>query len=87
MKLNVKAFALTSGILWGFCLLFTAWWVMIFEGATGDLLAIGHIYRGFNVSPLGSVIGLIWGFVDGLIGGAIFAWLYNLLSGGAKKPE
>jgi hypothetical protein len=28
---------------------------------------------------LGSVIGLIWALVDGLIGGAILAWLYNRL--------
>jgi hypothetical protein len=27
-----------------------------------------------------SFIGFIWAFVDGLIGGAIFAWLYNLIS-------
>jgi membrane associated rhomboid family serine protease len=25
------------------------------------------------------VIGLVWASVDGLIGGAIFAWLYNLI--------
>jgi len=24
-------------------------------------------------------VGLVWGFVDGAIGGAIFAWLYNTL--------
>jgi hypothetical protein len=31
------------------------------------------------MSPLGSVIGLLWGLVDGFIGGLVFAWLYNLL--------
>ena len=80
MRLNVKAFALTCGLVWGFGLFCIAWWVMIFEGATGDLLLIGHVYRGFNISPLGSVFGLVWGLVDGLIGGAIFAWLYNVIT-------
>jgi len=37
------------------------------------------------MSPLGSLIGLVWGFVDGLIGGAIFAWLYNLLAARFSK--
>jgi hypothetical protein len=38
------------------------------------------VYRGYSITPLGSVVGLIWGFVDGLIGGAIFAWLYNIIA-------
>ena len=80
MKLNVKAFALACGLMWGFGVFFLAWWVMMFEGATGEVPFLGHLYRGFNISPLGSVIGLVWAFFDGLIGGAIFAWLYNLLS-------
>jgi hypothetical protein len=79
MKLDVKAFALTCGLIWGFGLLFITWWIMLFEGATGDLLAIGHVYRGFNISPIGSIFGLVWGLVDGMIGGAIFAWLYNFI--------
>jgi hypothetical protein len=87
MKLNVKAFALTSGLIWGFGLLFITWWIIVFEGSTGDLLAIGHVYRGFNVSPWGSVIGLLWGFFDGLVGGAIFAWLYNFILSRVKKQE
>jgi len=40
---------------------------------------LGRVYRGYAVTPLGSLIGMIWAFVDGLIGGAIFAWLYNLI--------
>jgi hypothetical protein len=85
MTLNVKSFALTCGLFWGFCILLVTWWIMLFEGATGDLLVIGHVYRGFNVSPLGSIIGLIWGFFDGLVGGAIFAGIYNFLTGRMKK--
>jgi uncharacterized membrane protein len=79
MKLNVKAFALTSGILWGAGLFFLTWWLIAFEGATGDPTLIGRLYRGYNISALGSVIGLVWAFFDALIGGAVFAWLYNKL--------
>jgi hypothetical protein len=80
MKLNVKAFALTCGTLWGFGIFLLTWWIIAFEGATGDPTLIGRLYRGFTISPTGSFLGLIWAFVDGLIGGAIFAWLYNQLS-------
>ncbi len=38
-----------------------------------------HGVRG-AVTPQGSAIGLAWGFVDALIAGAIFAWLYNLIA-------
>ena len=84
MKLNVKAFALTCGLFWGFALLFITWWIILFEGSTYQVSFIGRVYRGYNISFIGSLFGLVWGFFDGLIGGAIFAWLYNLLSGKLK---
>lgn len=80
MKLNIKAFSLSIGLLWGFGLFFITWWLILLEGASGDVTIIGRVYRGFNISPIGSVIGFLWGFVDGIIGGAVLAWLYNTLS-------
>jgi hypothetical protein len=46
---------------------------------------IGRLYRGYTISPAGSLIGLIWAFADGLLGGLILAWLYNLLAGKLTK--
>ena len=80
MKLDVKAFAVACGLLWGLGLFVMTWWIMAFEGATGDPTFIGRLYRGYAISPAGSFIGLVWALVDGLVGGAIFAWLYNFLS-------
>jgi hypothetical protein len=80
MKLNIKAFAVTCALMWGLGVFCLAWWIMLFEGATGEVPFLGHLYRGFNISPLGSVIGLVWAFFDALVGGAIFAWLYNFLT-------
>ena len=77
MKLNVKALALTSSVLWGLSLFILTWWIILFDGATGEATIIGRVYRGYCISPVGSLIGLLWGLVDGLIGGAIFAWVYN----------
>ncbi|MBU2646742.1 bacteriophage holin [bacterium] len=81
MKLNIKAFSLACGIIWGLGLFVLTWWIIAFEGSTGDPTLIGHLYRGYTVSPMGSLIGLSWGFVDGLVGGLVFAWLYNSLAG------
>lgn len=39
----------------------------------------GQFYLGFGPTLGGSVIGAVWGFLDGFVGGALFAWLYNLL--------
>lgn len=81
MKLNVKAFALTCGIFWAVSVFVLTWWLIVLYGASGARTLLGLIYIGYHVSPIGSIIGLIYGFFDGLIGGAIFAWLYNLMSG------
>lgn len=81
MKLNIKAFALAAGLCWGLGLFAFTWWIIAFEGATGETTMIGRLYRGYSISPSGSLIGLLWAFFDGGIGGAIFAWLYNFLSG------
>ena len=81
MKLNMKAFALTCGVIWGFGLFFLTWWIIAFEGSTGEPALIGRLYRGYSISPAGSIIGLVWALFDGMIFGVIFAWLYNLISG------
>jgi len=80
MRLDVKAFALTCGILWGLGLFVLTWWLIAFEGATGETTLIGRLHRGYTITPAGSLIGLAWAFFDGLIGGALFAWLYNLMA-------
>jgi hypothetical protein len=87
MKLNIKAFALTCGLIWGFGVFALAWWTMAFEGPTGEVTIIGKIYRGFSITPLGSLIGLAWALADGFIGGLVFAWLYNVISGRWGNPN
>jgi len=80
MKLNPKAFGLAAGIIWGINWFFLTWWMILFEGITHDVTLIGRWYRGYTVSPLGSLVGLVWGFVDGFLIGLMVAWLYNKLA-------
>ena len=87
MKLNIKAFALTCGLIWGLSLFILTWWIIAFDGITGELTFLGRFYRGYSITPVGSVIGLIWATIDGGIGGAIFAWLYNLIVARTSSSE
>lgn len=86
MRLDVRAFGLTCGLLWGLGVFLLAWWVMAFDGITHEATPLGRVYRGFSLSPAGSLVGLAWGFADGLLGGLLFAWLYNRLSGRLTRP-
>ena len=80
MKLNVKAFALAGGITWGL-LIFLLTYFFLLMGYPGNTLAdIGAVYLGYSVTWYGAFIGLVYGFVDGLLIGAFFAWLYNKFS-------
>ena len=77
MKINTKALAISAGITWGLAIfLLTVWFLVM--GYNGNLLAkLGSIYIGYSVSWTGAFVGLIYGFVDGLIGGALLGYLYN----------
>jgi len=77
MKLNVKALALASGLLWGGTVCVATLW-LIALGHDGALIRqLDHFYLGYSFSVVGAFVGLAYGFVDGAIGGALLAWLYN----------
>ena len=78
--LSIRSVALTLGIIGGASMFLLAWWLIIIGNAEGPTTLLEWMYIGYSFTPLGSVIGAIWGFVDFGIGGAIFAWLYNLIN-------
>ena len=81
MKLDPEAFGLTCGLMWGLGLFSLTWWIMAFDGSSEEPNGLSKLYRGYTITPRGSVLGLVWGFFDALIGGACLAWLYNWLVG------
>ena len=85
MRFDVKALAITCGVLWGLALFTLTWWIIAFDGATGEATLLGRVYRGYSITPLGSVVGLVWGLVDGFICGAIFGWAYNFVAGHVSR--
>jgi hypothetical protein len=80
MKLNVKGFAFAGGIL---CALWVAWSVVLSITGIGQVPFdfIDQMYLGWLTPTIGgAVLGAAFGFVDGFVAGAIFAWLYNLIA-------
>ena len=80
MKFNIRALALASAILWGGCVLLVGVANLICAGYGQHFLEmLSSFYPGYHAtrSIAEVVIGTIYGTVDGLIGGAVFAWLYN----------
>jgi hypothetical protein len=77
MQLRPKALALTCGVLWGGCLAFLAFIAMSFDYGTPLLDLLSTVYRGTSPTVPGMVAGFLWGFVDGVICGFLFAKLYN----------
>ena len=78
-KLQPVPLGLAFGILWGisaFVLGLTA----IGGWGSGIVAGLGTFYIGYGPSLVGAIIGAIWAFVDGLVGGVLLAWLYNLLA-------
>ena len=69
MKLSVKAFALTSGILWGAAVFLATVWLLAVGSEGGTISLLRNFYLGYSFSTLGAFVGLVWGFVDGAIGG------------------
>jgi hypothetical protein len=79
-KLNVKALAIAVGVLWGAYMLCAGWCSWLFGWGTGFVATMSSLYIGFKPTFLGGIIGMIWGFADGVIAGAITAWIYNLVA-------
>jgi len=80
MKLSIKSLALASGILWGVAMLGMGLANLIWANY-GQLFLqmMASAYPGYHAtrSIAEVIVGTLYGFVDGLIAGAVFAWLYN----------
>ena len=71
-SLNPAAIALSTGILGAVFVLLTL--VSVKYGGVPDPIGI------FNFSFAKIIVSVIYGFIDGVIIGALFSWLYNKLN-------
>jgi len=77
---DTKALALTLGGTWGGGVFLLGLMAAFLEWGTPMVELLGSVYLGYGPTPVGSLIGLVWAFIDGAIGGFILAWVYNYFS-------
>ena len=78
--MSIRSAGLTAGIFGAAAMFLLAWWLLLTGNAEGPVTLFERIYIGYSFTPMGSIIGAIWGFVDWGIAGVLFAWLYNLIN-------
>jgi hypothetical protein len=82
MKLSIKKFTLSCGILWGLAIFMVSVANLIWPGyGLLFLTIIASVYPGYEAtSGINSIIiGTLYGIVDAGIAGALFAYIYNSL--------
>jgi hypothetical protein len=86
MRLNPKAFGIAAGAVAG---------GGVFVGTLVALMWVGDVPAppilrgslfGYEVSPAGAFIGAMWAYVYGFLGGAGFAFIYNLAASPSEPP-
>jgi ABC-type nitrate/sulfonate/bicarbonate transport system permease component len=83
MKFNIKALAIACCILWGGCVLLVGVANLICPHYGQQFLdLLSSWYPGYHATHSVAQVALVtlYAVVDGLIGGAIFGWLYNRLT-------
>jgi len=76
-KLDVWAFSVTLGCLWGFGVLVLALASKRSHKAAEIVRLFSKVYRGFEKTLSGALVGAVWGFIDGMVSGLLIAWIYN----------
>ncbi|MBU2101376.1 hypothetical protein KKH05_01515, partial [Patescibacteria group bacterium] len=72
MRLDSKTFGMACGVIWGglMALMTILNLIPLFGGYAGEMLLVfGGIYPGYDISWLGVIVGGLYGFVDGFVGG------------------
>ncbi len=84
MKLSIRGIALTMGLLGAACMLAVGIVNMITPNYGADFLnMMSSVYPGFHYSRtwMSVLIGTVYGFMDGSIGGWVFASIYDWIVG------
>jgi hypothetical protein len=92
-RLGALASGLVAGFLAGAGLCLATLWLVLKGGhPVGPHLGLlGQFFIGYTVTPVGSVIGLAYGFVTGFglfyCGAALYNWIADWRESGAGKRE
>ena len=79
-QLNALAAGLSMGSFWSISMLLCTIFAIKFDYADQFMEIMTDVYPGYEISGKGAVIGLLYGFVDGFLGGYLLVWLYNFFA-------
>lgn len=88
MTLCTRSMAVTAGVMWGAAVLLIGMGSMLFSGYGSPVLElVASVYPGYhNSGGVGDlIVGTLYAAADGLVGGFVFAWLYNCVFGWVSK--
>ena len=82
MRIHITAFSLAVGLVWGAAILMVAS-VNLFIPTYGHAFLewVASAYPGYypGTGAFSLLVGTLYGWVDGMIAGALLAWIYNFL--------
>jgi len=78
-KLQPVALGIAVGVVWAAYVFLAAIFAM-FGWGVAMVEMIASFYLGYGASILGAIVGAVWAFVDGLVCGAVIAWIYNMVA-------
>ena len=80
MKLNIPALALTAGLLWAAAILMIQALNALLPPYGGQFLVLlSSIYPYYRPEESFAyvLLGMLYGFLDGVISAVVFGWVYN----------
>jgi hypothetical protein len=82
LLLNAKVLGIVLGLVCGLGLFIATNWLVLKGGehVGQNLQLLGQYFIGYRVSFGGSLIGFVYGFAVGSIGGGFLGWLYNKIA-------
>lgn len=81
-RLDSRALGLACGLLWSGGVVVLGITARVGWGDRWQRL-LADVYRGYDESASGLVVGGLWAFLDGFTGGVLLGWLYNRL----RRPD
>lgn len=76
-RLDVVSMGAAFGAVYAFFMLVLGLSAWTTGWGAGLVEMMSSLYIGFSATPVGSLVGVLWGVLDGFILGALLAWVYN----------
>src|SRR6185295_16274417 len=78
MHLSAVALGVSLGIVCGLSMMLFAWAAMQWGFGMDMMKTYSGMLPHYDATMAGGLVGLGWGFLQGLISGLILGWIYNL---------